>query len=77
MYYFVFDLDGECKFIKNKTLQWLKKYVLGNHIYPPKVVAKTYRVGQETGPQTISPVTINVRQITRFVFYDWLTAKKP
>ena len=26
---FVFDLDGECKFIKNKTLELLKKYVLG------------------------------------------------
>jgi len=29
---FVFDLDGECKFIKNKILQLLYKYVLGCHL---------------------------------------------
>jgi len=29
---FVFDLAGESKFIKNKTLQLLKKYVLGCHL---------------------------------------------
>jgi len=28
----MFDLDGECKFINNKTLQLLKKYVPGCHI---------------------------------------------
>jgi len=29
---FVFDLDGKYKFIKNKTLQLLKKYVLSCHV---------------------------------------------
>ena len=29
---FVFDLDGKCKFIKNKTLQLLKKYVFSCHV---------------------------------------------
>ena len=28
----LFDLDGECKFIKNKTLLLLKKYVVGRHL---------------------------------------------
>jgi len=29
---FVFDLDGECKFIKNTTISLVKKYVLGCHL---------------------------------------------
>jgi len=29
---FVLDLDGECKFAENKTMQLLKKYVLGCNI---------------------------------------------
>jgi len=38
--------------VNANSLKTKQKYALGNHIYPPKVVAKTYRVGQETGPQT-------------------------
>ena len=32
MYYVCFDLDGQCKFIKNKTSYLLKKYVLGCYL---------------------------------------------
>ena len=28
---FVFDLDGDCKFIKNRTFSWSEKYVPGWH----------------------------------------------
>jgi len=50
---FVFDLAGESKFIKNKTLQLLKKYVLGCHL-------SAYRISSVFGP----PCTCEIRKVT-------------
>jgi len=57
IYVFVFDLDGECKFIKNKTLWLLKKYVLGCHLGSldmKRFCMQVYRYDKRDSPENIA-----------------------